>query len=142
LIAAMILTWRRSVAIPLCATHRLQGLNIGTQVFFGTLIIGVGLFGFVLISEKVKDAPWGLYIIPAVVVGAGLATGLVASFRKVGAMRISRRSITLRGVHPGFVSALEDLRASSGLSITEGRPPERSNWIQTLPSYGEPRQQP
>lgn len=140
LIAAKLLAWRKAVTIPLCAAHRERGLFVAAGVSFGVLLTVVGLGWAVAVAETNKRLhrdPMIVYALPVFLMLGGFAVSAVASFHKVGARKITDASIRLRGVHPAFVAALEQARVSDGRSLTDGRPPDRPDWMRTLPKYGE-----
>jgi hypothetical protein len=114
IIVAMILTKRARVAIPLCDNHANHWLWRGLVIWLSLLAL-VGLFfgSMVLIANlgRKGDDLGGFVCIGCLVLGVGwIITAMILQGTAIRPNRIDDYEISLAGVAPEFVDALDDLR--------------------------------
>jgi hypothetical protein len=138
LLAAMLLTWRMRVTVPLCYAHRHLGRGSTLLAVFAALLMLVGAGRLVAVKEAtrtMRHVPANVYVMPIAAIAGGVVAGLFAAFGGVSVRQITDSSISFRGVDPAFATALENLRASDGRSGADGRPVGEAGWMRSLPTY-------
>jgi hypothetical protein len=115
-IVALIMTWRRTVRVPLCDAHRNHWLG-RSLVIFG-LFFGLLALGFAAFLLSVQEGPRGGrqdftgWVCLGWLVGliAWLVVTAVLSQTAIRATEITDRSITLAGVSRAFADAYDEDR--------------------------------
>jgi hypothetical protein len=109
-IGAMMFMKRVTMDVPLCEKHRWHWVWPPLVTIVGLLGIFVLLFAGVGLAEAVKIDPPVVFIPVGVLFLAWLIVAIYLSSKAIRATEITDKSITLRGVSPDFIEALNDVR--------------------------------
>jgi hypothetical protein len=114
-----------TVPVPLCARHKWHWGGRTAIVLLGLVGIFVVMFGGIAVADELNLEPPAVFIPVGFLFLAWIVSAVVLAATTIRPREITDKSITLSGVSPGFIEALNEARRGERADEGDDRPRRR-----------------